>query len=239
MNFDLGIFRQFCYGILGLVAGSFAGCVSYRCLHGCSILRPARSFCPECGIILAWYDNIPLVSYLFLRGKCRHCGQRITSRYPLIEAAMLFFSVALGWSGVGWFEVVGMLTMFFFLVGICHELENGSVPLWCLSGVLFFVMVGAFVGKMSYFNLAMGIGIGVILAELVCWRGARERVCQFPMLKYLLLIVVLVSCVFSCWVLTGCVVGVTLSLGRKCGSRSTLPYFAVGCSGVFFGMLFG
>ena len=58
-----------------------------------SILKPARSICPSCGKQLLWWHNIPLVSWILLRGKCAFCGTRISGRYPLIEAMTAFFCV--------------------------------------------------------------------------------------------------------------------------------------------------
>lgn len=70
--------------ILGLIFGSFVGALSYRLPKQISIAK-GRSFCPGCKKIIAWFDNIPVVSYLLLRGKCRSCGKKISWRYPLIE----------------------------------------------------------------------------------------------------------------------------------------------------------
>ncbi|MCF8078262.1 MAG: prepilin peptidase, partial [Desulfobacterales bacterium] len=70
--------------ILGLCIGSFMNVCIYRLPAGRSIVRPA-SACPACETPIRAYDNIPLLSYLWLRGKCRRCGARISVRYPLIE----------------------------------------------------------------------------------------------------------------------------------------------------------
>jgi leader peptidase (prepilin peptidase)/N-methyltransferase len=72
-------------GVIGLVTGSFLNVVIFRLPRNLSIVRP-RSFCPECGAKLSWYENIPLASYLAIRGRCRGCGVHIPFRYPLVEA---------------------------------------------------------------------------------------------------------------------------------------------------------
>lgn len=72
--------------LLGACVGSFLNVVIYRLARGLSVCEPARSFCPGCGKTIAGYDNIPLVSYLILRGRCRHCGVAISVQYPLVEA---------------------------------------------------------------------------------------------------------------------------------------------------------
>ncbi|WP_041075404.1 prepilin peptidase [Thermotoga caldifontis] len=72
--------------VLGAIIGSFLNVVIYRLPRShLSILKPARSICPKCGAQIAWYDNIPILSYFILRGKCRNCGSSISVRYPLVE----------------------------------------------------------------------------------------------------------------------------------------------------------
>ncbi len=79
---------------LGAVVGSFLNVCVYRLPRGESIVRP-RSRCPQCENAIAWYDNIPMVSWLLLGAKCRHCKQPISWQYPLVEAttALLFLFV--------------------------------------------------------------------------------------------------------------------------------------------------
>ncbi len=70
---------------LGLAIGSFLNVCIYRLPQGLSIHSPRRSFCPECRTTIRFYDNLPLLSYLFLKGRCRHCGAEISKVYPLVE----------------------------------------------------------------------------------------------------------------------------------------------------------
>lgn len=81
--------------VLGTVVGSFANVVIYRLPKGISL--GGRSACPTCGNPIAWYDNIPLVSYLYLRGRCRACKSRIGMRYPLVELAVGSLWLVLFW----------------------------------------------------------------------------------------------------------------------------------------------
>lgn len=72
--------------VLGLIFGSFFNVVIYRLpKKDLSIFKPERSFCPNCKAQIKWFDNIPIFSYLFLRGKCRYCKEKISLRYPLVE----------------------------------------------------------------------------------------------------------------------------------------------------------
>jgi leader peptidase (prepilin peptidase) / N-methyltransferase len=73
-------------GLYGAVIGSFLNVLAHRVPRDESIVRPP-SRCPECGAPVKPYDNIPVVSWLVLRGRCRNCGTRISARYPLVELA--------------------------------------------------------------------------------------------------------------------------------------------------------
>ncbi|MBI1216194.1 MAG: prepilin peptidase, partial [Alphaproteobacteria bacterium] len=75
---------------LGLCFGSFATALAYRLPRGISMVKRVRSACPSCGHPLGVPDLVPVFSWLFLRGRCRHCRAPIGWRYPLIELATLF-----------------------------------------------------------------------------------------------------------------------------------------------------
>src|SRR3712207_5879897 len=80
----------------GLVIGSFLNVVAYRLPRGESLVKP-RSRCTGCGEEVRPYDNVPVLSWLLLRGRCRHCGERISARYPVLEAltGLVFAAVVL------------------------------------------------------------------------------------------------------------------------------------------------
>ncbi len=78
--------------LFGLLIGSFLNVCIYRMPRDLSVVKP-RSFCPECNQTIAWFDNIPLLSYAILAGRCRRCGHHIPVRYPVVEllTAVTFF----------------------------------------------------------------------------------------------------------------------------------------------------
>jgi len=90
-------------GVLGTIIGSFLNVVVWRLPRGESLSHPG-SACPKCGHPIRWWDNIPVGSWLALRGKCRDCGAPISTRYPAVEAFTgLFFA------GIAWWILAGGL----------------------------------------------------------------------------------------------------------------------------------
>ena len=83
-------------GVLGAIIGSFLNVVIHRLPREQSIVFP-NSTCPKCRKAIKAYDNIPILSYLILRGRCRHCGVRISSRYPAVEALTAILFAAVTW----------------------------------------------------------------------------------------------------------------------------------------------
>src|SRR2546423_13225518 len=89
MNYDL-LFSIFAF-VLGACVGSFLNVCIYRLPLNLSVNRPRRSFCPSCKTQIPWHQNLPLVSWILLRGRCARCGGRIAPRYFLVELLTALF----------------------------------------------------------------------------------------------------------------------------------------------------
>jgi leader peptidase (prepilin peptidase)/N-methyltransferase len=113
----------------GLLLGSFTTVVAYRVPRGESIVGP-RSRCPACGVQIAAYDNVPVISWLLLRGRARCCGARISARYPLTELALgLLYAatVLVLWDDPG--EVaLGLVFVTVLIAVTLTDLERRIVP---------------------------------------------------------------------------------------------------------------
>lgn len=119
--------------LLGAIVGSFLNVCIHRLPRGLSVVRP-RSACPGCGRGIAWYDNVPLLSYLLLRGRCRGCGAPIALRYPLVEAATaLLFALLLRSRGPTlWFLVeaaFGAALIALILIDAEHQILPDAITL--------------------------------------------------------------------------------------------------------------
>jgi leader peptidase (prepilin peptidase)/N-methyltransferase len=113
----------------GLVAGSFATAVAHRVPRGLSVVGP-RSQCPGCGESIAAYDNVPVVSWLVLRGRARCCGARISPRYPLTEltvGALFAATVAVYWDEPAE-AAIGLVFVTMLAVVTLTDLERRVIP---------------------------------------------------------------------------------------------------------------
>jgi leader peptidase (prepilin peptidase)/N-methyltransferase len=132
--------------LFGLLIGSFLNVCIYRMPRDLSVVKP-RSFCPECNQTIAWFDNIPLVSYAMLAGRCRRCGHRISARYPVVEllTAVVFFAAF-------WFLGTKLAAAKFAVFGaimialVFSDLEERILPdEFTLGGTALGVIFAAFV----------------------------------------------------------------------------------------------
>jgi leader peptidase (prepilin peptidase)/N-methyltransferase len=182
-SFDLNILPLFVF-LFGLCAGSFLNVVIYRLPRRESIAYPA-SHCTECLTPIKFYDNIPLLGYLMLRGKCRHCGVPISPIYPLVEfiTGALFLSLFLLHGPTLFFlsdVFVGTLLLAVFIIdlkfmiipdrlnltgataGIFFALLHGPAGVLrgvggALAGILI-LLIMAFLGRIMFHRESMGMG---------------------------------------------------------------------------------
>lgn len=154
--------------IYGLVLGSFLNVVVHRVPRGMSVLRP-RSHCPSCGALIRWFDNIPVLSWVLVRAKCRRCGVHISVRYPLVELASAGVVVAV----VGRFGlsvaaaaalVLGALLLALALIDLEHFLLPDVLTLPGLGVGLVFSFLGGLVGPR---DAVIGAALGAALPYLV------------------------------------------------------------------------
>jgi leader peptidase (prepilin peptidase) / N-methyltransferase len=115
--------------LLGLIAGSFLSVVAHRVPLGESIVAP-RSRCPNCGTQIAAYDNVPVFSYLALRGRCRHCDAKVPATYPLLEAglAAVFVAILLRYSDDGIEIALGACLAATLATITLTDLEHRVIP---------------------------------------------------------------------------------------------------------------
>lgn len=122
--------------VLFLCWGSFLNVVGYRIIRGYTFM--GRSYCPHCRTQLAWYDTIPLVSYMLLQGRCRHCRNVISKLYPFIElftalilTLMIMYLPSAYWLGYGLFISACIVTIRtdFEKMLISRYLTWGMIPL--------------------------------------------------------------------------------------------------------------
>ena len=124
----------------GLVVGSFLNVCIYRLPRG-EFFSKSRSFCPNCKSPIKAYDNIPVLSYIILRGKCRSCGERISPRYPLVELLTCALWVgnyaAFGLDGM---TIVYDITVAVLIVAAFVDLDTFEIP---DSGIVTLLILGA------------------------------------------------------------------------------------------------
>lgn len=146
---------------LGLIVGSFLNVVIARLPERRSLWTP-RSACPTCGAALAWHDNIPVLSFVLLRGRCRACAGRISARYPVVEAvtAALFLGAAARF-GVG-LEFAIAATLLAALVAVTViDLDHQIIPdVITLPGIVAGFLANVATGRLSWADSLLGIAVG-------------------------------------------------------------------------------
>lgn len=223
--------------IFGLIIGSFLNCLIWRIYKEETL--GGRSYCPKCRQMIAWYDNIPLLSFIILGGRCRHCRQTISWQYPLVElvTAILFFltfRIAIFQPAPLYLLARDWLIIATLVIVFVYDLRWQLIPLtviWPLSALIFilnilagfdwrldliygFLFAGFFLVQ-YLITKKKGIGEGDI------WLGLFLGL-AFPNLFQLLMIILLAYC-------SGAIVGVILLAKQKKGWRSKIalgPFLA-------------
>jgi leader peptidase (prepilin peptidase)/N-methyltransferase len=162
--------------ILGSIVGSFLNVVIVRLPEGQSIVRP-RSRCPQCGDAIPWYLNIPILSWLYLRGRCRACKTPISIRYPIVEliTATLFLAslVTFGLSLAFLATVImasGLVAITFIDIDIWEIPDEISIPGMVIGSLLRPFAFGA-----PWWDGLAGALIGACALALVRWGHAAIR----------------------------------------------------------------
>jgi len=152
--------------LLGLIIGSFSNVCIYRIPRQESLIRPG-SHCPKCNQPIKFYDNIPLVSFIILKGKCRYCKEKISWQYPLVEflTAVLYLLLFLRYG----LQLVTFVYMFFcsaLIIITFIDLKENIIPdVLSLPFLLLGFLMSFFLKNLSPINSLLGIlaGGGVLL----------------------------------------------------------------------------
>ena len=173
LNFSFIAAGLFCF-LVGIVVGSFLNVCIWRLPREESIIRPG-SHCPACSTLLGVRDLVPILSWIFLRGKCRFCGARISPRYPAVELLTggLFFVTYLHY-GPSWEMAAAMLFSAFMVaitfIDLDHQIIlDGMLALLAASGFAVQLATGA-VGFWSMWLGALAGG-GLLLVLAIISRG--------------------------------------------------------------------
>ncbi|TLS68226.1 prepilin peptidase [Mariprofundus erugo] len=172
----MSVFVLIC-GLLGLLLGSFANVCVHRIPRRESVAFPG-SHCPQCSHPIAPYDNIPVLSWLILRGRCRNCHAAIAWRYPLLELLM-----GISWAGLAWHFgptlQLGMALTLFFLLWVLSfiDFETGLLPdVLTLPGIIVGLAFSWWLGdwRDAVMGAAAGYGVLWLVNRLFLLYSGRE-----------------------------------------------------------------
>ena len=166
-------------GIVGACVGSFLNVCVYRWPEDLSVVSPP-SACPHCGTRIRWYDNVPVFGWMWLRGKCRACGARISVQYPLVELLTALLWVMAAWRfGLSW-QTLSTALFFTLLLGIAlSDARTYIIPdQFTLGGTVIGLALsfapGGIDWKMSFAGAAAGFGVLWLVAVLGEWAFKKE-----------------------------------------------------------------
>ncbi len=158
--------------VLGLCVGSFLNVCIVRLPNDMSLLRPP-STCPRCKYPIAWYDNIPVVSWLLLKGRCRHCAEPISVQYPIIEAAVgVIWVAALLFYGVTVHALAAALFATLLLGIAVTDGRHYLIPdEYTWGGLVLGLGLSLVGGVNGFLHAVLGAGVGFVLLFAVARAG--------------------------------------------------------------------
>jgi leader peptidase (prepilin peptidase)/N-methyltransferase len=241
------IFNLILAGLMGLCIGSFLNVVIYRLPRGTSIVTPP-SRCRNCDYLLRWYDNVPVLSWVFLRARCRSCGTPVSWQYPVVElitGALFLLVVWLTPIGPLVFARLLMVCILIALFGIDleHQILPNSITLPGIAiGVLFSLIAPPGI-KDSLIGVLLGGGILYAIAgAYYLWR--REEGMGMGDVKMLAMVgaflgwkAVLVTLVLSSF--SGAIIGMLLIAVQRGDMKFALPFGTFLAIGTLIAMLAG
>lgn len=236
--------------LLGLLVGSFLNVVIHRVPRGESIVTP-RSHCPVCHTELAPSDNMPVLSWLMLRGRCRHCSAQISGRYPLIElgTGLLFAAAAVRFGPS--IEGAGFAVLFASLIAISAiDIELRLVPkriVWPAFGIGVVTLAGATAATGEPRRLAEALGgAAAAFAVLFAIHVASPRGMGFGDVRMAALLGLFLGWLGPAHVALGLFAGfvsggigglIAVGMGRS--RKSALPFAPFLAAGTAFAVLAG
>ena len=162
--------------ILGLLFGSFANVVIRRLPYGNSIITPA-SHCQKCLIPIKWIDNLPVISFLLLGGKCRNCKTKISFEYPVVELLTgIYFLTVYLFFGLTYFFFISVVLGLTLIIISFIDLHLRIIPDILTVSLLIFGLASSFfnpVVSFSFFNSLKGALFGGVFLYLVAFFGAK------------------------------------------------------------------
>jgi leader peptidase (prepilin peptidase)/N-methyltransferase len=229
----------------GLLIGSFLNVVAYRLPRGESLAYPG-SHCPSCDAPVKAYDNIPLLSWLLLRGRCRGCAEPIARRYPLVEAltAALFAAVAVVHAHDTTMLVLGLVLVAFLVPIALIDADHRIIPnkLTLPAAVLGLVLGTVLDPGGEVERLIAGLAAGTVLAlpSLLHPKGMGMGDAKLVAVLGLYLGTAVVPAVFIAFVLgTAAGMGIMIRKGMSAGRKTAVPFGPFLAIGGVVGVLAG
>ena len=226
--------------VLGLFIGSFLNCLAYR-LHEKEKFVTGRSFCPKCKHTLNWWDLVPVFSFLFLKGKCRYCQEKISIQYPLAEllTGLMFFLVFTYYSiNLFWLVITGILILIFIYDLNYFLIPDSALIIGVILSLLYLIVSP--ISIMGYIWSALGAS-GFFLT---IWLISKGKWIGFGDVKLAVLIGLLVGwpniliALFSAF-LIGAIMGIALIIARKKNLKSEVPFGPFLIIGIYIALFFG